>query len=150
MAWQGFVIRVARPGAQHRPGRASDKKPRHADSISVAAPQIYIEPEEVIHRFRRFSQIDESLVACLVCDNLCNPWMNPFANQINETKPIMSTVRESLMELAARLPDECTWDDVMYQIYMRQKIEAGLTDVAEGRTVDHEEVFEELAHSPFS
>ena len=57
----------------------------------------------------------------------------------------MSTVRESLLEIAARLPDECTWDEVMYQIYVRQKIEAGLNDVAEGRTVDHEKVFEELA-----
>ena len=57
----------------------------------------------------------------------------------------MSTVRESLLELAARLPDECTWDEVMYQIYVRQKIEAGLNDVAEGRTVGHADVFEELA-----
>jgi predicted transcriptional regulator len=57
----------------------------------------------------------------------------------------MSTVRESLLEIAARLPDECTWDQVMYQIYVRQKIEAGLDDVAEGRTVDHEDVFQEFA-----
>ncbi|MGH7199527.1 MAG: hypothetical protein ACREJB_02915 [Planctomycetaceae bacterium] len=56
----------------------------------------------------------------------------------------MSTVKESLRELVQRLPDECTWDDVMYELYVRQKIEAGLQDAEEGRTVSHEEVFQEF------
>ena len=29
-----------------------------------------------------------------------------------------------------------TWEDVMYRIYVRQAIEAGLKDSDEGRTVD--------------
>ena len=56
----------------------------------------------------------------------------------------MNTIKEAVLELAKRLPDECTWDDVMYQIYVRQKIEAGIKDADEGRTVAHEEVFEEF------
>ena len=56
----------------------------------------------------------------------------------------MSTVKESVLELAQRLPEECTWDDVMYEIYVRQKIEAGIRDADEGRTVQHEEVFQEF------
>ncbi|MFQ5734595.1 MAG: hypothetical protein ACE5KM_21885 [Planctomycetaceae bacterium] len=54
------------------------------------------------------------------------------------------TVKESVLELASRLPDECTWDDVMYQVYVRQKIEAGIRDADDGRKVSHEEVFEEF------
>jgi predicted transcriptional regulator len=57
----------------------------------------------------------------------------------------MSTVKESLLEIARQLPEQCTWDEVMYQIYFRQKIEAGLRDIDEGRTVDHDAVFEEFA-----
>jgi hypothetical protein len=57
--------------------------------------------------------------------------------------PTMSNVKQAVLELAQRLPEECTWDEVMYQIYVRQKIEAGLKDVEEGRTVTHKEVFEE-------
>jgi len=57
----------------------------------------------------------------------------------------MSTVKESLLEIARQLPEQCTWDEVMYQIYVRQKIEAGLKDVEEGRTVDHDAVFEEFS-----
>jgi predicted transcriptional regulator len=32
----------------------------------------------------------------------------------------------------------------MYQVYVRQKIETGLVDVAAGRTIDHETVFAAL------
>jgi predicted transcriptional regulator len=33
----------------------------------------------------------------------------------------------------------------MYQIYVRQKIEAGLKDADAGHLIDHEKIFEELA-----
>ena len=58
----------------------------------------------------------------------------------------MSDVRQSVLEIAEKLPDECTWDEVMYRIYVRQKIEAGIKDVDAGRLVPHEEVFKEFAH----
>jgi hypothetical protein len=56
----------------------------------------------------------------------------------------MSTAKECLIELARTLPDECTWDDVMYQIYVRQKIDAGARDLDAGRATPHEEVFQEF------
>lgn len=56
----------------------------------------------------------------------------------------MSKVKDELIEMAKGLPDECTWDDVMYQIYVRQKIEEGARDIAEGRVYSHEEVFDEF------
>jgi predicted transcriptional regulator len=59
-------------------------------------------------------------------------------------KITMSHVKEALLELAKDLPDECTWDDVMYRIYVHQKIEAGLKDAEEGRLIPHEEVFKEF------
>ena len=57
----------------------------------------------------------------------------------------MSTTSSSNIKLKVReaiesLPDNATWDDVMYRLYVRQKIEAGLRDVAEGRTLSVEEV----------
>lgn len=56
----------------------------------------------------------------------------------------MNNIKEAVLELAQRLPDDCTWDEVMYRIYVRQKIEAGLRDANEGRLVSHDEVFKEL------
>ncbi len=55
----------------------------------------------------------------------------------------MSTIKEAVLELVEKLPAECTWDDVMYQIYVRQKIEAGVKDAEEGCVLSHEEVFKE-------
>ena len=56
----------------------------------------------------------------------------------------MGTVKESVLELWNELSDECTWDDVMDQLYVRQKIEAGIRDADHGRTIPHEEVFKEF------
>lgn len=38
------------------------------------------------------------------------------------------------------LPEETSWDDVMYQIYVRQKIEKGLRDCEDGRVLTTEQV----------
>ena len=46
-----------------------------------------------------------------------------------------SNVKEEARRLAERLPDDATWEDVQYEIYVRQAIEAGLKDSREGRTV---------------
>jgi predicted transcriptional regulator len=50
-----------------------------------------------------------------------------------------STVKEEARRLIERLPDEATWEDLQYEIYVRQAIEAGLKDSREGRTVPLDE-----------
>ena len=52
----------------------------------------------------------------------------------------MATPKQAAKELIEHLPDQASWDDIMYELYVKQKIEAGLKAVAEGRTVPHEEV----------
>lgn len=44
-----------------------------------------------------------------------------------------STVKEDAMKLIETLPDQITWDDIMYESYIRQKIEPGLRDGNEGK-----------------
>lgn len=53
-----------------------------------------------------------------------------------QTKDIKSAARQ----LVDSLPDDATWDDVMYRVYVRQAIDAGRQDAAEGRLVDVAEV----------
>jgi predicted transcriptional regulator len=43
-----------------------------------------------------------------------------------------------------QLPEDCTLEDVLYRLYVLQKIEAGLADGEEGRVVSHEQVAAEL------
>ncbi|MFZ3040539.1 MAG: hypothetical protein WA108_01915 [Thiobacillus sp.] len=56
----------------------------------------------------------------------------------------MQSVKEMARVLIERLPDTATFDDLMYELYVRQKIEAGLKDAADGRVLSHEEVVREL------
>ena len=41
-------------------------------------------------------------------------------------------------EAIDRLPDDASWDDVMYELYVRESIDAGLADLAAGRTIPHD------------
>jgi hypothetical protein len=50
-----------------------------------------------------------------------------------------TTIKEEARELVDRLPEDATWEDLQYQIYFRQAVEAGLKDLREGRTVPLEE-----------
>ena len=53
----------------------------------------------------------------------------------------MSTsVKDEVLKLAEKLPLDVTWDQVMYEIYVRQKIEEGERAIADGRTISHEDV----------
>lgn len=56
----------------------------------------------------------------------------------------MSTIKQSLLELVQSLPEECTWDDVMYRIYVRQKIEEGIRAADDGDVVSHQEILKEF------
>ena len=52
----------------------------------------------------------------------------------------MSTAKEEVRKLLDNLPDEATFEDIQYHIYVRQKIERGLEDIREGRVLYQEEV----------
>jgi predicted transcriptional regulator len=51
-----------------------------------------------------------------------------------------TNIKGEAHRLVENLPDGATWDDLMYQIYVRQAIEAGLEDSDAGRVVDVKEV----------
>ena len=51
-----------------------------------------------------------------------------------------TSVKEEAHKIIEKLPDDSTWDDVMYEIYVRQAIEAGLEDSDAGRSIDVAEV----------
>lgn len=52
----------------------------------------------------------------------------------------MSIVKEEARKVIENLPEDATWDDLMYELYVRQKIEAGLRAAEEGRVISHEQV----------
>jgi predicted transcriptional regulator len=55
------------------------------------------------------------------------------------------TTKELVQKLLERLPDDATLEDVQYQIYVLQKIQAGEEDIQAGRVVPHDAVMKDLA-----
>ena len=52
----------------------------------------------------------------------------------------MHSAKQAARELIDRLPDSVSWNDLMYELYVKQKIEEGLKDLDQGRGIPHDEV----------
>ncbi len=52
----------------------------------------------------------------------------------------MSLAKEEARKLLDKIPDNATWDDIMYQFYVRKKVEASIAAAEAGDVVSHEEV----------
>jgi predicted transcriptional regulator len=57
----------------------------------------------------------------------------------------MRTAKQEVKKLLDQIPDGASYEEIQYHIYVRQKIERGLKDVAEGRTVSQEEIERRMA-----
>ena len=53
-------------------------------------------------------------------------------------------VKDQLRRIADDLPSSATWDDVMYQVYVRQKLTKAEAAADEGRVVNADEVRKRL------
>ena len=49
-------------------------------------------------------------------------------------------IKEEAHRLVENLQPDATWDDLMYEIYVRQAIEHGLADSDAGRTTQVEQI----------
>jgi len=52
----------------------------------------------------------------------------------------VASAKKQALEMIGKLPDKATWDDIMYEIYIRKKIARGIKAADEGKVVSHEEV----------
>lgn len=52
----------------------------------------------------------------------------------------MSGVKEEALKLIVSLPEETSWDDIIYQMYVRKKIEKGIEAANQARVVADDEV----------
>lgn len=51
----------------------------------------------------------------------------------------MQTAKQAAKQIIDHLSDQATWDDIMYELYVKQKIEKGLKAVDEGRVLSSED-----------
>ena len=55
----------------------------------------------------------------------------------------MGTAKQIVLEVLESLPDDCSLEDVAYQLYVRQSVAEGEGDADAGRLVPHDEVMRE-------
>jgi predicted transcriptional regulator len=52
--------------------------------------------------------------------------------------------KQTVRDLLDRLPDDCTLDDVLYHLYVLQRIARGVAQADAGELIPHERVEQEL------
>jgi predicted transcriptional regulator len=55
------------------------------------------------------------------------------------------SVKEQVRKMLDQLPDDCSVEDVQYQLYLIEKVRRGLKSIDEGRGIPHDEVKKRLA-----
>jgi poly-D-alanine transfer protein DltD len=53
--------------------------------------------------------------------------------------------KRKVSRLLKDLPDNCTYEDIHYHLYVLQKVEKGLNDIEKGNVYTHEEVKKKLS-----
>jgi hypothetical protein len=57
---------------------------------------------------------------------------------------VATNIKTEAKRIVDELPDDASWEDLIYQIYVRQSIEAGLRDAEAGRVETVSEVRREF------
>jgi predicted transcriptional regulator len=57
----------------------------------------------------------------------------------------VSSTKEEVRKMLDRIPDDVSFEDIQYHIYVRQKIEHGLRDIEEGRVISQEEIEQRMS-----
>jgi len=51
----------------------------------------------------------------------------------------MNTPKEAVAEIICDLPDDATYEDIMYRLYVRAKVEHAMKEADEGNLIDQED-----------
>ncbi len=58
------------------------------------------------------------------------------------------SAKQAARELIEQLPESVSWNDLMYELYVKQKIEEGLQQLDEGHGISHEQAKRRLLGEP--
>jgi hypothetical protein len=70
----------------------------------------------------------------------CLPSNKPSA----QVMPAIPSAKQATLKLVERLDEEVSFEDIIYELYVLEKIQCGMKDAEQGRVVGHEEAGERL------
>jgi len=53
-----------------------------------------------------------------------------------------SNLKEEIIDLIRKLPEDVTIDDIMYHLYVKKKILSGIKELDQGKVIPHEQTME--------
>lgn len=56
----------------------------------------------------------------------------------------MARLKQAVLDPLEKLPEDCTFDDIQYHLYVLQTIKRGRREIAQAQTLRHEDVKREL------
>jgi len=56
----------------------------------------------------------------------------------------MQSIKESAIDMIKKLPEDCSIEDIQYELYAKSKIEAGLSDVKNRNVISEKEMDQEI------
>jgi predicted transcriptional regulator len=68
--------------------------------------------------------------------------LNKNKSEVSQMQPI--NVKDAAHKLIDQLPEDASWDKVIYTLQVRRDIEAGIDDIEAGRVIDGDKVMEWL------
>jgi hypothetical protein len=57
---------------------------------------------------------------------------------------MQATIKQSVIEMIERLPDDISVEDIMAELYFRQKVDEGIRQLDAGEGIEHEEAKKRL------
>ena len=64
---------------------------------------------------------------------------------IAEDDGMASSTKQAALRLIERLPDDASLEEIMHELYFRQRVDRGLAELDTGQTLPHEEVERSVA-----
>ena len=56
----------------------------------------------------------------------------------------MASLKADIIAMIEQMPDDINVSDIMAELYFRKKVDAGLKDLDEGKSISHEQVKERM------
>jgi predicted transcriptional regulator len=58
---------------------------------------------------------------------------------------VLPSAKQATLQLVERLEDDVSFEDIIYELYVLEKIQRGMKDAQEGRVVSHADAKERLS-----
>ena len=56
-----------------------------------------------------------------------------------------TSAKEAALRIIQQMPDDSSLEQLMYELYFRKRVDRGLRELQEGKTISHEEVKRSVA-----